>query len=219
MNQPKPDMIRLLLVDDHEIVRVGLRMLLRHVPGVEVVGEAEDAASALSEAIRLRPDVVLMDVCLPDGSGVEVCREIRADCPDTKVLFLTAFADEEAVSATILAGANGYLLKQIGQKELVRAIVTVANGQSVLDPVVTEPILSRMRAVSSSEDQSGAKGLSIQEQRIVQLVAEGKTNKEIAVVLGISDKTVRNHLSRVFQRFELTSRAQAAVLFARRPAQ
>lgn len=208
--------IRLLLVDDHKVVRVGLRTLLGRASGIQVVGEAGTMAAAVSEAARLKPDVVLMDVRLPDGSGVEACREIRTAHPGTRVLFLTSFADDDAVLATMFAGADGYLLKEIDEEALFRAIETVAGGQSILDPAVTQRMLTRMKSLSDPASADKREELSPQEQRVLALVAEGQTNKEIAATLGLSDKTVRNYLGHVFQKLQVTRRSQAAALFARR---
>ncbi|MGH7230417.1 MAG: response regulator [Nitrospiraceae bacterium] len=204
------------MVDDHEVVRVGLRTLLDRARSIQVVGEAGTMAEAVRAAARLKPDVVVMDVRLPDGNGVEACREIRAICPDTRVLFLTSFADQHAVLAAICGGADGYLLKEIGGEALIRAVRAVAGGKSVLDPAVTQPILARMRSLSAPSGESEDEPLSPQEQRVLALVADGKTNKEIAMILGLSDKTVKNYLSHVFQKLQVTRRSQAAVLFARR---
>jgi DNA-binding NarL/FixJ family response regulator len=215
MSPSESQRIRLLLVEDHEVVRVGLRTLFQGTEMIEVVGEAKNMATAIAEAVRLKPDVVLMDIRLPDGSGVEACREIRAICPDTRVLFLTSYSDEEAALASISGGADGFLLKDIGGEALIHAIKTVAAGQSILDPAVTRPILERMRSLTSAAGQG--EELSPQEQRVLALVAEGKTNKEIAVALGLSDKTVKNYLSNVFQKLQVTRRSQAAVLFATNP--
>ena len=145
--------VRLLLVDDHEIVRVGLRTLFEHAEGIEVVGEAASAAGAVDETVRQKPDVVLMDVRLPDGTGVDACREIHAACPGTRVLFLSSYADEEAMLAAVFAGAHGYLLKEIGGDALVRAIKAVAAGQSILDPAATRVMTERLRSLSGSVGQ------------------------------------------------------------------
>jgi DNA-binding NarL/FixJ family response regulator len=210
--------IRLLIVDDHEVLRLGLRTLFHESGGIEVVGEAESVAQTVSEAVRLKPDVVLMDVRLPDGSGVDACREIRAQCPETRVLFLTSYADDDAVLATILAGADGFLLKEVGSEELVKSVRTVAAGRSILDPAVTQRVLARVKTISTTG--GGAKirsgdELSPQERRVLALVAEGKTNKEIASTLNLSDKTVGNYLANVFQKLQITRRAQAAAYFTR----
>jgi len=208
--------IRLMLVDDHRVVRAGLRSLLAGAPNLRVVGEAGTVAEAVAEAARLRPDVILMDVRLPDGDGIEACREIRAARPETLVLFLTSFADDDAVLATIAAGAQGYLLKEIDESGLIRAIETVAAGRSILDPQVTERVLARLRAGASSEAAGKKLDLSPQEQKVLALVADGQTNKEIASALQLSEKTVRNYLSHIFQKLHVTRRSQAAVLYAKR---
>ncbi len=207
--------IRVLLVDDHEIVRLGLRTLLSLRQGLEVVGEAGSVAEAIAEAGRLAPDVVLLDVRLPDGSGVEACREILARTPATRVLFLTSYADQEAVVATIFAGAAGYVLKEIASESLLRAIRAVAAGQSILDPAVTQPVLARMQALAQQGPQSNEQGLSPQESRVLALVAEGKTNKEIAAALDLSEKTVKNYLGHIFQKLKVTRRSQAAAIYSR----
>ena len=208
--------ISVLIVDDHEVVREGLRALLGRTPTLLVVGEAGTAADAVALARRHRPRVVLLDIRLPDGSGVEVCREIRAEVPDTRVLMLTSYADDEAVFASIVAGAAGYLLKQVRGQELVRAIEAVAAGQSLLDPTVTSSVLARMKALAAGGPRDELAALSAQEERVLELVADGKTNKEIAAARGLSDKTVKNYLSRVFEKLHLTRRAEAAALFTRR---
>jgi DNA-binding NarL/FixJ family response regulator len=203
------------MVDDHEVLRLGLRTLFSEAGGFEVVGEAGTMAGAVSDARALEPDVVLMDVRLPDGSGVEACREIRTSRPQTRVLFLTSYADDDAVLATILAGAQGFLLKEVGSEELLRAVRAVANGQSILDPAVTQRVLTRVRTLSASSTEPKEEELSPQERRVLALVAEGKTNKEIAVALNLSEKTVGNYLSNVFQKLNITRRSQAAVYFTR----
>jgi DNA-binding NarL/FixJ family response regulator len=203
------------MVDDHEVLRLGLRTLFSEADGFEVVGEAGTMAGAISSARALEPDVVLMDVRLPDGSGVEACREIRTGHPQTRVLFLTSYADDDAVLATILAGAQGFLLKEVGSDELLRAVRAVANGQSILDPAVTQRVLTRVQTLSASSTEPNEEELSPQERRVLALVAEGKTNKEIAVALNLSEKTVGNYLSNVFQKLNITRRSQAAVYFTR----
>ena len=205
--------IRLLLVDDHEVVRMGLDTLFRRAGTVQVVGEANSVASAVTEATRLRPDMVLLDLRLPDGSGIEACREILGTCPDTHVVFLTSFADEHAVLSTTFAGAKGYLLKTIGGTALVQAIHAIAGGQSILDPAVTESVLARMRSLSTMDANGQNAMLSPQERRILPLVADDKTNKEIAVALGLSDKTIKSYLSNIFEKLQVTSRTQAAAMF------
>src|SRR5688572_5843005 len=192
MSVPKstPHPIRLLLVDDHEVFLLGLQTLFSRVPSIRVVGTASTAATARSEARRLTPDVVLMDLRLPDGTGVESCREIRAICPDTRVLFLTSYQEDEALLAATFAGASGYLLKQIDHVALTAAVEAVAKGQSVVDPQMTAAVLDRMRSLSLSAEQAGPVVLSPQQKRVLELLAEGKTNKEIAQALQLADKTV-----------------------------
>lgn len=207
--------IAVLLVDDHEVVRIGLRSLLAREGGIEVVGEAGSAAEAVAQAARVRPDVTVMDVRLPDRSGVEACREIRSVDPKIQVIMLTSYADEEAVFNSLMAGAAGYLLKQIRGQELVRAIRTVAAGQSLLDPAVTQKVLEKMKRLASGHQPDEITGLSAQERKVLALVAEGKTNKEIAVALRLSDKTVKNYLSHVFEKLNLSRRAEAAAFYAR----
>jgi DNA-binding NarL/FixJ family response regulator len=208
--------IAVLLVDDHEVVRLGLRSLLSLEQGIEVVGEAGTAVEAVIQAARLRPDVIVMDIRLPDRSGVEACREIRSADPNVQVLMLTSYADEEAIFNSIIAGASGYLLKQIRGEELVRAIETVAGGQSLLAPAVTQKVLEKMKRLASGQKPDEMLELSAQEQRVLALVAEGKTNREIARALGLSDKTVKNYLSHVFEKLNFSRRAEAAAFFARR---
>lgn len=200
-------MIRVLLVDDHEMVRAGLRALLRKAAAdVEVVGEVGTVAQALEAAARLRPNVVLMDLRLPDGSGIEACREIRSELPEVRVLILTSYPDEQAVMATIMAGAAGYFLKDIGHEALVRAIRDAAAGRRMLDSQLSARVGRKMERLDA---------LAPQERRILALVVEGKTNKEIGVALSLSEKTVKNYLSNAFQKLNVTRRSQAAALYER----
>lgn len=215
MSHHSPAVIRLMLVDDHEVLRLGLRTLFSEAGDFEVIGEAGTVAVAVEQGKRLKPNVVLMDVRLPDGSGVEACREIRTASPGTRVLFLTSYADEEAVLGTILAGADGFLLKEVSGDELIRATRMVASGRSILDPGITERVLSKVKSLSAS---GGGKqeDLAPQERRVLALVADGKTNKEIAAALNLSEKTVGNYLSNIFQKLHVTRRSQAAVYFSKR---
>jgi DNA-binding NarL/FixJ family response regulator len=209
--------VSVLLVDDHEVVRMGLRTLLDKRDGLTVVAEAGSVAEAISAARRSRPDVIIMDIRLPDGNGVEACREIRGDLPDTKVIMLTSYADDEAVYGSIMAGASGYLLKQTRGQNLAEAIERVAHGESLLDPTVTEKVLARMRALASGEaDELSA--LSVQERKILSLIAEGKTNKEIAGEVFLSDKTVKNYVSSILNKLNLRRRSEAAAFIAQRKA-
>ena len=214
------DPILVLIVDDHEVVRDGLRSVLRRRAEFAVVGEADSVASAIKEAHRTKPDVVIMDVRLPDGSGVEACRGIRAERPETKVLMLTSYAHEEAVLASIMAGASGYLLKETRSQTLVDAIQRVARGESLLDPGVTQKVLERLRAGKADKDDELSL-LSKQERKILDLIAEGKTNKEIAQEVFLSDKTVKNYVSTILSKLSLHRRSEAAAFIARRrpPAQ
>jgi len=208
--------VRLLLVDDHEVVRAGLRILLTQHDHVSIVGEVSTVAEAVSCAARLKPDVILMDVRLPDGSGVDACRDILTANPGIRVIFLTSYADDDSVLAAVLAGAHGYVLKEIDSAALLRAIHTVANGQSILDPQVTERALNWLRGIGRTPHLPGTDALSAQEERVLALVAEGHTNKEVAAALNLSDKTVKNYLANVFQKLRITRRAQAAAFFVKR---
>jgi two-component system, NarL family, response regulator DevR len=206
---------RLLIVDDHEVVRQGLVALLDRRPNFQVVAEAGTVEEALAQARLQQPDIVIMDVRLPDGSGVEACREIRAELPDTRVVMLTSFPDDEAVLSAIVAGAAGYLLKQIRARDLVAALESVGRGESLLDPAVTERVLARVRQIASGEQHDELAGLTPQERKILLLVAEGKTNKAIASEIFLSDKTVKNYVSSILAKLNLERRAQAAAFVAR----
>ena len=216
LSSTKPPSIRLLLVDDHEVVRVGLRTVLHNNQGITIVGEADSKAQAAKEAKRLRPDVILMDVRLPDGSGVEACREILSEHPDSRVIFLTSYTDDDSVLAAVLAGAYGYVLKEIDSAALIRAIRTVSTGRSILDPTVTKRALEWIKTVPTADGPSRTSSLSPQEERVLALVAEGLTNKEIASSLKLSDKTVKNYLANMFQKLHISRRAQAAAFFVKR---
>jgi DNA-binding NarL/FixJ family response regulator len=206
---------RLLVVDDHEVVRQGLVALLDRREEFQVVGEAGTVAEAIESARRLEPDLVIMDVRLPDGSGVEACREIRSERPATRVVILTSYPDEDAVLSAIVAGASGYLLKQIRARDLVSALQTVGRGESLLDPAVTEKVLERVRRIATGTYTDELAQLTQQEQKILALVAEGKTNKEIAADVFLSDKTVKNYVSSILSKLNLERRAQAAAFVAR----
>ncbi|HEU4684478.1 MAG TPA: response regulator transcription factor [Nitrospira sp.] len=212
---PKNKTIGVLLVDDHEVVRAGLRQVLSQNHGITVVAEAGTVAEAVREATRTKPDVVLMDARLPDGSGVDACREIRERCPATRVLFLTSFSDESIVLAAVFGGADGYLLKHVDTMSLLQAVRSVAEGHSILDASVTKVILNRARSLSAADPARASAALSTQQQRVLALVAKGKTNKEIAASLSLSDKTVKNYVRAIFQKLQVTRRSQAAAHFAR----
>ncbi len=207
--------LRVLVVDDHEVVRQGLVSMLDRRPGFEVVGQAGSVAESVALAARFAPDLVVMDVRLPDGSGIEACREIRAARPETRVVMLTSYPDEEAVLSAIIAGASGYLLKQIRGRDLVSALESVGRGDSLLDPAVTEKVLERVRRIASGTDTDELADLTPQERRILLLVAEGKTNKEIAGEVFLSDKTVKNYVSSILSKLQLQRRTQAAAFVAK----
>ncbi len=207
--------LRLLVVDDHEVVRQGLVALLDRRDGFQVVAEAGTVAEATDAARRFQPDIVIMDVRLPDGSGVEACREIRAELPGTRVVMLTSYPDEEAVLSAIVAGASGYLLKQVRARDLVAALETVGRGESLLDPAVTEKVLERIRRIATGGQTDELAALTAQEQRILMLVAEGQTNKQIATEIFLSDKTVKNYVSSILSKLNLERRAQAAAFVAK----
>ena len=212
-----PDPIRILLVDDSEVVRIGLNAVLSQDQALEIVGQADTSDAAVSEAIRLKPDLVLMDLRIPEAGGVDACRQIREALPATRVLFLSAFADEELVRAAILVGARGYLLKEIDAKTLIGSIKRVAAGGSILDPAITSGVLDWvLRSVTPSGRPGRESSLSPQQKRVVGLVADGRTNKEIAAKLGIRPKTVKNYLHSIFEKLGITRRSQAAALHARR---
>lgn len=211
-------MIRVMIVDDHEVVRIGLRSLLKRVPNLEVVSEAGSAEEAVETVHRLAkeggpPDVIVMDVRMPGGSGIDACRRIRADYPDVKVIMLTSYTDDEAIFASVMAGASGYVLKQVGSDDLVKAIHTVHAGGSLLDPNTTKRVLERMRQNDPFGDMP--EPLTEQERRILGLIAQGNTNKEIAAVLYLSEKTVRNYVSNILAKLGLANRAEAAAFAVR----
>lgn len=207
--------LRVLLVDDHEVVRSGIKALLQATDDIVVTGEASTVREAIDEADRTRPDVVVMDVRLADGSGIEATREIRAKHPKTAVVMLTSFADDEALFASIMAGASGYVLKQVKGGELVRAIRTVGRGESLLDPAVTNAVLERLRKGKHLLKDEKLARLSPQEERILALVADGKTNREIGEELNLAEKTVKNYVSSILSKLEVARRAEAAAYLAR----
>jgi len=206
-------MVKVLLVDDHEVVRQGLKALLESRGGIEVVGEAGTATEGVRRVGFDSPDVVVMDVRLPDGSGVDACRDIRSRFPDVQVLMLTSYADEEALVAAILAGAAGYVLKRIDGDELIRSVERVAAGESLLDPEMTERLFTRIR--DGSHDDPRLARLSPQEHRILEMIAEGKTNREIADHLYLAEKTVKNYVSNLLRKLEMKRRSEAAAYAAR----
>ena len=212
---PSPPSLSLLIVDDHEVVRQGLAAMLGRRPAFHIVAEAGTVAEAVAAARKFKPDLVVMDVRLPDGSGIEACREIRAEMPDTRVVMLTSYPDEDAVLSAIIAGASGYLLKQVRARDLVAALEAVGRGESLLDPAVTGRVLERIRRIATADQPDELAQLTSQEQKILLLVAEGKTNKQIAAEVFLSDKTVKNYVSSILAKLNLERRAQAAAYMAR----
>ena len=206
--------LRVLLVDDHEVVRDGVKALINANDDMTVVAEAGTVAEAVAQATRNKPDVVVMDVRLADGSGIEATREIRAKLEKTQVLMLTSFADDEALFASIMAGASGYVLKQIRGGELVKAIREVGAGKSLLDPEVTKSVLERLRKGKTMRDEKLAR-LSAQEERILTLVSHGMTNGQIGHELNLAEKTVKNYVSTILSKLEEARRAEAAAYLAR----
>jgi two-component system, NarL family, response regulator DevR len=207
--------LRVMLVDDHEVVRGGVRAMLQTTDDIIVTAEAASVREAIDEAARSRPDVIVMDVRLTDGSGIEATRQIRADRPATKVLMLTSFADDDALFASIMAGASGYVLKQVNSAELLRAIRALGRGESLLDPAVTTSVLDRLRKGKHLMQDERLARLSPQEERILSSVADGRTNREIGEELGLAEKTVKNYVSSILSKLEVARRAEAAAYLAR----
>lgn len=207
--------IRVLLVDDSELVRLGLTTMLAAYPQVSIVGQADSVHTGLQEIRSVRPEVVLLDIRLPDGSGLDVCRTILQEQPNTRILVLSSMVDDETVAEAIGAGAQGYLLKDINGTGLVQAIVDCAHGKSILDPTVASRVLQLMK---SGQQQTVAADryaqLSPQEQKVLALVGEGMTNKEVAISMHLSEKTVKNYLSNLFAKLQIARRSQAAAFYA-----
>jgi two-component system, NarL family, response regulator DevR len=201
------------LLDDHEVVRTGLRALLSASDDIEVVGEAGTVAEALARIPATKPDVAILDVRLPDGSGVEVCREVRSNWPETACVMLTSYADDEALIASIMAGAAGYVLKQVGSVDLLDTIRRAGAGQSLLDPALTERVLARLREGPQSDPRLAS--LTPQERRILDLIAEGYTNRQIAETMFLAEKTVKNYVSNLLSKLGMERRTQAATFAAR----
>lgn len=208
-------MLRLLLVDDHKVVRLGLKTLLESESDLEVVGEAGTVADSIRLAGQLQPNIILMDIRLPDQTGIAACRQIRQDWPDIQVLMLTSFADEDLVMEAIEAGAAGYVLKQLDTDELLRAVRAIGQGDAVLDPAVTRKLLAGVRQAKQDAQAAAFRDLSERELDVLALVAEGKTNAEIAEVLILSEKTIRNHVSVILSKLHLTNRIEAATYAVR----
>ncbi|MEV4577506.1 response regulator transcription factor [Nonomuraea jabiensis] len=206
-------MIRVFLVDDHEVVRRGVAALLESEDDIEVIGEAGTAESAIARIVALKPDVAVLDVRLPDGTGVDVCREVRSRVPGLACLMLTSFGDDDALFGAVMAGAAGYVLKQIHGSDLVGAVRTVALGQSLLDPQTTAAMLQRLRDQAARKDPLAA--LSDQERHILDLIGEGLTNRQIGERLFLAEKTVKNYVSNLLAKLHMQRRTQAAALAAR----
>ena len=201
---------RILLVDDHEVVRLGLKSLLERHPLFEVVGEAGSAREALEKVASLKPDVVVMDIRLPGTSGIDACEQIVTQFPNTKVLMLTSYAEDEMLFSAIRAGASGYVLKQIGSEDLIKAIESVGRGEALLDPAVTQRVFQEVRRAVKEGEASAFAHLSQQEKHVLLLVSEGKTNREIAKNLFLGEGTVRNYVSSILSKLSVNNRAEAA---------
>ena len=201
---------RILLVDDHEVVRLGLKSLLERHPQFDIVGEASNAREALEQVTALLPDVVVMDIRLPGTSGIEACEEIINRYPNTKVIMLTSYAEDEMLFSAIRAGASGYILKQIGSEDLVKALEAVGRGEALLDPAVTQRVFQEVRRAVKEEEASAFAHLSQQEKHVLLLVSEGKTNREIAKNLFLGEGTVRNYVSSILSKLGVNNRAEAA---------
>ena len=206
-----PPPLRLVIVDDSELVRMGLQTLLKSAPGIALCGLAASAAEALVVCGREQPDVVLLDIHLPDGNGIDVCRQLLSQKGEMRVLFLTSSADADTVDAAIQAGAHGYLLKEINTAALIQSIRNVATGHSILDPQITSRV---MELLKNERAKPVVASLSPQEQRVLALIATGQTNKEVAQEMGLAEKTVKNYLSTIFEKLHVTRRAQAAVYYS-----
>lgn len=201
---------RIILVDDHEVVRLGLKSLLERQPQFDVVGEASSAREALEQTSLLKPDVVVMDIRLPGPSGIEACEQIVSQFPNTKVIMLTSYAEDEMLFSAIRAGASGYILKQIGSEDLIKALESVGRGEALLDPAVTQRVFQEVRRAVKEEEASAFAHLSQQEKHVLLLVSEGKTNREIAKNLFLGEGTVRNYVSSILSKLNVNNRAEAA---------
>jgi two-component system response regulator DevR len=209
--------LRVMLVDDHAIVRRGLKAVLQERPEITVVGEASSVSEAIAEAERLEPDVVVMDLRLPDGSGVEACREIRSQHPEMSVLILTSYADEDALFSAVLAGASGYVLKDLNPHAVQDAVITAGHGGSLLDPQMATRVLERLRRGEGGHPADDAFAtLTPQEERILDLIGDGHTNRQIAEQISLSEKTVKNYVSQIYSKLHVERRSQAATLAAER---
>ena len=202
--------LRILLVDDHEVVRLGLKTLIDRHPGFEVIAEAATENDAVEKAKEYEPDIVLMDIRLAGGSGIDACEKIMAEQPDTKIVMLTSYAEDEMLFSAIRAGAVGYVLKQVGGNEVIRSIESAARGEATLDPTLTQRVFDEMRRSIKQEESAAFSDLTNQEMHVLELIAEGKTNREIAGVLYLSEGTVRNYVSGILSKLDVSNRAEAA---------
>jgi two-component system response regulator DevR len=207
--------LRILLVDDHEVVRVGVKALIDRQPEMEVVGEAGTVREAIVLAQELMPDVVVLDIRLPGGSGLDACQQIKLQRPEVRIIVLTSFPDDKVLFDAIAAGADGYVLKQIGSDDLIHALERVGRGESLLDPSLTNQVFAKMREVRQQERAHAFADLSAQDMQILAAIADGQTNREIGTLLHLSEKTVRNYVSNILGKLEVASRAEAAAYAAR----
>jgi DNA-binding NarL/FixJ family response regulator len=208
-------MLKILLVDDHEVVRLGLKSLLSNYPGFEVVAEASNADEAVQNATDYKPDVIIMDIRLPGKNGIEATKEILEVLPDTKIIMLTSYAEDELLFDAINAGAYGYVLKQIGSDDLVKSLERIGRGEALIDPAVTQKVFKRVREASRKATDEAFSSLSDQEIRILALISKGNTNKEIAAEIFLSEKTVRNYVSSILSKLNLKTRSEAAAYAVR----
>ncbi len=211
---PTPS-VRILLVEDHQMVRMGIRMILEEEPTFEVIGEAATVQDGVKYALELKPDVILMDIRLSDGSGIDACRDILSQDPNQRVLFLTSTGDEEGMMSAVMAGAQGYLLKDIAPDTLIQAIGAVAAGHSILDASVKCRVKDWIKSQRVPVNEPLTSLLTVQQYRVMELVAEGLTNKEIAAQMTLSERTIRNYLSAIYEKLNITRRAQAATFFGK----
>lgn len=209
------DQVNVVLVDDHEVVRLGLRTLLEDLPWVRVVAEAGTAVEALRTTQRHHPDVVVMDIRMPGDSGIDACRQITNQFPDVRVIMLTSYTDDDLIFKALQAGASGYVLKQVGNKPLIDALDAVRRGNALLDPTVTQQVIDRVRQSEQDRQATAFRVLSEREMEVLAEVAKGKSNGEIAQVLGLSEKTVRNHVSSILSKLDLSNRIEAATFAVR----
>jgi DNA-binding NarL/FixJ family response regulator len=203
-------MLKIMLVDDHEVVRLGIKALLSNFPEYEVIAEASDSKEAIQKAKEYQPDAIIMDIRLPGKNGIEATKEIMEDNPDTKVIMLTSFAEDDLLFDAINAGAYGYILKQIGSDDLLNALAAIGRGEALLDPALTQKVFKRVREANRKATDEAFAALSDQELRILSLISEGKTNKQIASDIFLSEKTVRNYVSSILSKLNLSTRSEAA---------